>query len=288
MGQSPSCPSVCTDPRPAVRGCGDRRRDLQQGGRVLYGLDGATLRLGSAKRRRAQPTVDPPITSSFRIHGRRDLVGNVREQRVSLFVHWAGRQQSSAACRGAGWATPMRYEDDARRYQISLCGNWEDRSRHPAVVSTARKVKVDMIAFFKRSGSASLPNLTILTCDVSGHPDIQSAVDYVEVARASGRGGELRVPQPFTHDDMFGVRWEYAYRLEAVTCHSVTDYYLDGRTAILVSSVSEPGRFEQDKEEILPMLNSFRLTTKSGSAGDPPTRRLDPVFTQSPIPQGSS
>ncbi len=163
---------------------------------------------------------------------------------------------------GRGGLAAIRYEDDVRRYEILLDGNWEDRSQHPSVVSTARDAKTHLIAFFKRSGSASLPNLTIQTYDVSGYPAIQSAMDYVDLARSSGRGTELRAPRPFMRDGATGVRWQYGYRLGAVTHHSVTDYYLDGRTMILVSSVSEPNGFDRDKEEITPMLDSFRLTTK--------------------------
>lgn len=163
---------------------------------------------------------------------------------------------------GHGGPTAIRYEDDARRYEILLRGNWEDRSTHPSVASAARDARTHLVAFFKRSGSASLPNLTIQTYDVSGYPAIQSAMDYVELARASGRGTALGAPRPFTHDGVAGVRWEYTYRLGAVAHYSVTDYYLDGRTAILVSSVSAPDDFAQDKEEVIPMLDSFRLTTK--------------------------
>jgi len=162
-------------------------------------------------------------------------------------------------------ATPMPYEDDARRYEITPSENWGDYSRHPSVASIGRGGQTHMVAFLKRSGSASMPNLTIQTYDVSNRPGVRSAMDYANLVRSSGRGGELRAPRPFTHDDLTGVRWEYEYRMGPVTRHSVTDYYLDGRTVIMVSSVSDPGRFKQDKEEIIPMLDSFQFTAKTAA-----------------------
>jgi hypothetical protein len=162
-------------------------------------------------------------------------------------------------------ATPMPYEDDARQYEITPSENWGDYSRHPSVASIARGGQTHLVAFIKQAGNASLPNLTIQTYDVSSRPGVQSAMDYVDLLRSSGRGGELCAPRQFTHHGLTGVRWEYEYRMGPAVRHSVTDYYLDGRTMILVSSVSDPGQFKQDKEEIVPMLDSFRFTAKAAA-----------------------
>jgi hypothetical protein len=173
---------------------------------------------------------------------------------------------------GRSQATPTQYEDDARRYQMTLSKHWHDFSQHPALRSVTNPVQTRLIAFIKPPGNVSIPNVTIQTYGLSNHPDIQSAMDYARVARSSNRGTELRAPETFSHEGLTGVRWEYAYSNGLASVHSVTDYYLDGRTMILVSAVSRPERFEQDKQDILPLLDSFHFTAKTPFSTRPLSR----------------
>lgn len=158
---------------------------------------------------------------------------------------------------------PMQYADEARQYRITLAENWADLSQHPSVASAAASVQTNVIAIFGRPGRTTLPNVTIQTYDVARYPSVQSPMDYARWVRSSGSGSELQAPASFSHAGLSGVRWEYEYKQGFSTVHSVTDYYLDGRTMILISSVSRPDRFQQDKKEIIPMLDSFRFTSKS-------------------------
>jgi len=160
---------------------------------------------------------------------------------------------------------PMQYADKAREYRITLAENWADLSQHPSVASAAASVQTNVIAMFGRPGQTTLPNVTIQTYDVARYPSVQSPMDYARLVQSSGSGSELQAPTSFSHAGVSGVRWEYEYKQGSRAIHSITDYYLDGRTMILVSSVSRPDRFERDKEEIIPMLDSFRFAPKSAS-----------------------
>jgi len=156
----------------------------------------------------------------------------------------------------------MQYADDARRYQLTLSEQWQDFSQHPALRTMTNPVQTRLIAFIKPPGNVSVPNVTIQTYGLAHYPDIQSPMDYARLAQASHRGTERRAPQPFSHDGLDGVRWEYEYSNGLATVYSVTDYYLDGRTMILVAAVSRPEHFEQDKQAILPLLDSFRFNAR--------------------------
>jgi hypothetical protein len=155
----------------------------------------------------------------------------------------------------------MRYEDDRRKYVIALLDNWDDLSKTPSFETANARIGTQLIAFIKRTGSVAMPNVTIQTYDISNRPSVQTPMDYLELARASGRGKELSAPTRLSHDGMAGVRWEYEL-VYGGRGRSITDYYLDGRTLIMVSAVSEPAQFEDDKRELIPILNSFRFTAK--------------------------
>ena len=170
---------------------------------------------------------------------------------------------------GRSHATPTQFEDDARRYELTLSEHWQDFSQHPALRSVTNPVQTRLIAFIKPPGNVSVPNVTIQTYGVSNRPEIQSALDYARLAQASHQGVELHPPQSLSHDGLAGARWAYEYSNGLATVHSITDYYLDGRTMILLAAVSRPERFEQDKEDILPLLDSFRFTAKTPFAALP-------------------
>ena len=158
----------------------------------------------------------------------------------------------------------MQCDDSARRYQIMLPEGWSDCSAECQFV--AGYVQTRPVAIFK-SRPGSLPNLTIQTYDVSRYPSIRGPMDYVRLAHSNKRGTELRAPVQFSHGGLTGVRWEYAYNSGFMVVHSVTDYYLDGRTMVIVSSVSLPEQFSQDQQEIIPVLDSFRFTSNAVSGG---------------------
>ncbi len=171
------------------------------------------------------------------------------------------------ANRQPGFSQAMRaqYADDARRYELTLSERWQDFTQHPALRAVTNPVATRLIAFIKPPGELSIPNVTLQTYSVARRPDIQSPMDYVRLAQVSCQGTELRAPRQFTHAGLTGVRWEYEYSNGLATVRSVTDYYLDGRTMILVAAVSRPERFEHDKQAILPLLDSFRFTTQAPS-----------------------
>lgn len=171
---------------------------------------------------------------------------------------------------GLSEATSVQYADDARRYEMTLSEQWQDFTQHPALRGVTNPVKTRLIAFIKPPGNASIPNVTIQTYSVAHRPNIQSAMDYAHLAQASCHGTELRAPRQFSHDASTGVRWEYEYSNGLTTVRSVTDYYLDGRTVILVAAVSRPECFEQDKQAILPLLDSFRFISKTPVAAQVP------------------
>ncbi|MBN1567230.1 MAG: hypothetical protein JXA73_05260 [Acidobacteria bacterium] len=155
----------------------------------------------------------------------------------------------------------MRYEDDHRKYRIALIENWEDFSGIPSLKTPAARLGTKVIGFIKRTGSAPMPNITIQTYDISNRPSVQTAMDYVELARNSGQGKELSSPAGFSHNGPTGVRWEYEL-VHGRRGRSVTDYYLHGRTLIMVSAVGDPGQFESDRKELISILDSFRFEEK--------------------------